>query len=129
MKPSNSRVLAFVLIGASFVGVGMSVVTQIQQHEAEEQRAIYETCSDEVLNQLVQVLNDTRDVGAQERNTTKQLYIDIRDNPRGFNSRMTAYLEQLDKAEAERNKRPLPLPPRVACGTAEQPAAVPAAPR
>ncbi|GAA2566422.1 hypothetical protein GCM10010435_44550 [Winogradskya consettensis] len=112
----NSRVLAGVLVGASLVGIGMSVWTQVDQHDSDVRRAKTEACYDEVFNQLVEVLQDTRDVAATERETQRKLYQEIRDDPAGFRLRLDDYLTQLSSAEAERSARPLPLPPKVTCG-------------
>ena len=118
MKAGVSRALPGLLVAASLAAMGMSVWTQFDQHEADERRARYEACSDRVLGELIATLVDTRQVAADERATTRRLYADIAQRPREFRARLGAYLAELDQADAERAKRPLPPPPSVACGHA-----------
>lgn len=110
--------LAAALVAVSLAAIGASVWTQIGQHQRDESRQRYEACSDQVLNELITTLVDTRQVAADERATTRKLYQDIARSPRDFQSRLGAHLAELDQADAERAKRPLPLPPAVACGHA-----------
>ena len=109
--------LAAALVAASLLAIGASVWTSISQHQRDMDRQRYEACSDRVVEQLLTVLQDTRQVAADERAVTRALYRDIARDPTKFQPRMQDHLSALAEAEAARAARPLPLPPSVACGS------------
>lgn len=105
-------ILGVLLIVVSVGAVATSMVTTARQRA-------YEQCQADVYNKVILVLTDTRRVAAEERAATDQLFKDIRDNPRGFRSRLDVYLEARATADATRAKNPLPAPPAVACADAK----------
>lgn len=104
--------IGLLLVVVSIAAVAMSMIS------AARQRA-YEECQADVYNKVITVLTDTRRVAAEERAATDQLFRDIRDNPRGFRSRLDVYLEARAAADRTRAQNPLPAPPAVACADAK----------
>lgn len=145
MKIVGSRLLPLVLVVSSVAALGASVKTSIDQDRQNQRQADYQACQASVYDAVIGALVDSRGAAveeraadAAERERLRTVLREVRDNPRGFQGSITAYLaegEAADQRRAEaaaaRAASQLPPPPKEACASgAPAPAWTPApAPR
>lgn len=118
----HDRILPLLLVAVSILALSASVHNSIKQDRADRQRDFREAeerdyfdCQAAVYDQLILVLQRSRDVSTQVQEADEEVYRQIRDNPRNYAPAIDEFLRQSAERKRVQAANPIPDPPTSAC--------------